>query len=142
MDQRLEVIEFHDCLHRFIKGRGTGTAAMEAKLAQQLAYIEQEALYETFIDLRKAYDAMDRERCLEILEGYGVGPNILRLIERFWELAILVCRASGYYGEPFKAYRGVTQGGPFSPRMFNVMVDAVVREWMRQMLGPEAAASG
>jgi len=115
---------------------------MEAKLAQQLAFIEQEALYETFIDLRKAYNAMDRERCLEILEGYGIGPNILRLIKRFWELAILVYRASGYYGKPFKAYRGVTQGSPFSPRMFNVMVDAVVREWMRQMLGPEAAASG
>ena len=49
-------------------------------------FIKQEALYETFIDLRKAYDVMDRERCLEILEGYGVGPNILRLIERFWEL--------------------------------------------------------
>ena len=36
----------------------------------------------------------------------------------------------------------MTQGGPFSPRIFNVMVDAVVREWMRIMLGPEAAASG
>ena len=34
MDQRLEVIDFHDCLHGFLKGRGTGTAAMEAKLAQ------------------------------------------------------------------------------------------------------------
>ena len=36
----------------------------------------------------------------------------------------------------------MTQGGPFSPRIFNVMVDTVVREWMRQKLGLEAAASG
>ena len=27
-----------------------------------------------FLDLHKAYDALDRSRCLEILEGYGVGP--------------------------------------------------------------------
>ena len=74
---------------------------MEAKLAQQLVFIEQEALYETFIDLRKAYDVMDCGECLEILEGYGVGLNILQLINTFWELAILACRASGYYGEPF-----------------------------------------
>ena len=61
MDQRLEVIDFHDCLHGFLKGRGMGTAATKAKLAQQLAYLKQEALYETFIDLKKAHDAMDRE---------------------------------------------------------------------------------
>jgi len=40
----------------------------EAKLAQQLAYIEQEALFQTFIDLKKAYDTMDREHCLETLK--------------------------------------------------------------------------
>jgi hypothetical protein len=74
MDGRLEVINFHDCLHGFLKGRGTGTATVEAKLAQQLAYIEQEPLYQTFIDLKKAYDAMDRERCLEIFQRLRGGP--------------------------------------------------------------------
>ena len=54
----------------------------------------------------------------------------------------MACRAGGYYGKPFRAHRGVTQGGPLSPRIFNVMVDAVVREWLRKMLGPEAANSG
>jgi len=36
--------------------RGTGTATIEAKLAQQLAWMEQEPLYQVFVDLRKAYD--------------------------------------------------------------------------------------
>ena len=40
---------------------------MEAKLVQQLAFVKKCALYGIFIDLRKAYDAMDRGRCLEIL---------------------------------------------------------------------------
>ena len=69
---------------------------------------------------------MDRERCLEILKGYGVGPLILRLIEKFWDLAILACRASGCYGKSFKAHHGVTQGGPLLPRIFNVMGGAVL----------------
>ena len=60
-------------------------------MAQQLAYIKQEALYSTFINLKKAYDAMDRERCLELMEGDGVGPNMLRLIKTFWDLVVLVC---------------------------------------------------
>ena len=85
---------------------------------------------------------MDRGRCLEILEGYGVGPNILRLIRVFWDIALMACRTGGYYCKPFQAHRGVTQGGPLSPCIFNVMVDAVVRKWLRKMLGPEAANSG
>ena len=76
MDTRLGVIEFHPSLHGFVKGRGCGTAGIEAKLAQQFAYLKQRPLYGIFIDLRKAYDAMDRDRCMEIMEGYGVGPNI------------------------------------------------------------------
>ena len=95
-----------------------------------------------FVDLLKAYDAMDRDRCLEILVAYGVGPKMCRLIKYFWDNADLVCRASGNYGKPFKAFRGVTQGGPFSPRIFNVMVDAVVREWIRQVFGEDAAQHG
>ena len=60
----------------------------------------------------------------------------------FWELCVMACRAGGFYGGPFKAYRGVTQGGPLSPRIFNLMVDAVVREWLRIELGEEASRSG
>ena len=50
MDKRLQAIEFHDCLHCFRTGRGTGTATLEVKLAQQLAYLEQVPLFGVFID--------------------------------------------------------------------------------------------
>jgi hypothetical protein len=33
----------------------------------------------------------------------------------------------------FKQGRGVTQGGPLSAKLFNILVDAVVWEWMRQL---------
>jgi hypothetical protein len=48
-----------------------------------------------------------------------------------------VWHAGGNYGEQFSAKRGVTQGGPHSSLMFNVCDDAVVREWLHQMLGEE-----
>jgi hypothetical protein len=54
----------------------------------------------------------------------------------------MVCCAGGSYGEPFSAGRGVTQGGPLSSLMFKVCVDAVVREWLRQCLGDNAARMG
>jgi hypothetical protein len=58
---------------------------------------------------------------------------MLRLIRNFWEMATNVCRAKGNYGRPFKAGRGVTQGGPLSAKLSNLIVDAVILEWMRLM---------
>ena len=43
----------------------------------------------------------------------------------------MVARAGQYYGTEFKGERGVTQGDPLSPTIFNVVVDAVVRQWLR-----------
>ena len=71
----------HDFLHGFRAGRGTGTTTLEAKLLQQLAALRGEVLYVIFLDLHKAYDALDRSRCLEILEGYGVGPKARKLLQ-------------------------------------------------------------
>jgi hypothetical protein len=45
----------------------------------------------------------------------------------------MVCHAAGNYGTAFKAGRGVTQGGPLSAKLFNILVDAVVGEWVQQL---------
>ena len=71
--QLTTAITYHDILHGFRAGRGTGTATLEAKLLQQLAAMREKVLYVIFLDLTKAYDALDRSRSLEILEGCGVG---------------------------------------------------------------------
>ena len=39
----------------------------------------------------------------------------------------MVAWSRGYYGTPFKEFRGVTQGGLLSPNIFIVVVDAVLR---------------
>ena len=56
-----------------------------------------EVLYVIFLDLHKAYDALDRSRCLEILEGYDVGPQARRLLQTYWRQLTMVARVGGYY---------------------------------------------
>ena len=119
-------IKFHDALHGFREGRGTGMSTLEPKLLQQLAAMREEFLYVIFLDLTKAYDALDRSRSLEILKGYVVGDRVQRLLREYWDKTTMVARAGGYYRKGFKGGRGATQGDPLSPTIFNVVVDAVV----------------
>ena len=92
--------------------------------------MREEFLYVIFLDLTKAYDALYRSRILDILKGYGVGKRVRLLLQVYWNTSTMVARAGGYYGTGFKVERGVTQGNPLSPTIFNVVVDAVVRHWV------------
>ena len=132
---------YHNALHGFRTGRGTRTATLEAKLLQKLAAMREEVLYVIFLDLTKAYDTLDRSSCLDILEGYNVGPNARRMMKTYWRRLTMVARARGYYGTAFKGKRGMTQGDPLSPIIFNVVVDAVVRHWVNGLVD-EAEAKG
>ena len=40
----------------------------------------------------------------------------------------------GFHGDAFGATRGVTQGDPLSPTIFNIMVDAIICCWFSLVL--------
>ena len=65
---------------------------------------------------------------MEILEGYGLGPKIQRLLQRFWGDKEVVMKSGSYCGQQFITERGVTQGAPVPPTVFNIVVDSLVRE--------------
>ena len=50
----------------------------------------------------------------------------------------MVNRKNGYHGPQFRATRGTTQGGLTSPKIFNVAVDNVVRNWLSMTVEYEA----
>ena len=89
-------ITYHNFLHGFRIGRSTATATLEVKLLRQVAALREAVLHAIFLDLHKTYDALDRSRCLGILEVYGVGHRSLRLLQTCWERLRMVARAVGY----------------------------------------------
>ena len=65
-----------------------------------------------------------------ILVAYGVGPQALHLLLRYWDRLLMVSIVVRYYRGTFKGQLRVTQGYPFSPTIFNVVVDVVLRHWV------------
>ncbi len=60
MDKWLNNLEFHDSIYGFWAGRGLAQLSLKPRV---------------FINLHKAFDSMDQGHCLEVLAGYGAGPQ-------------------------------------------------------------------
>ena len=115
-------LQMHDFLHGFRDGRGTGTAIMEVKLAQELSRIYEGPLFLVLLDLRKAYDTVDQYRLIITLEGYGRGPQMCGLLETFWEYQQVVPRQNGFYRPALPITRGTMQDVLVYLTLFNVVM--------------------
>ena len=109
-------------------------ATLEAKLIQQIALMRYEFMYTLFMNLHKVYDALERDRCMEILEGYGMGARSHDILWVYWDCLQMVSCIGGYYGTGFEGFWGVTQGYPLPPTIINVVEDSVVRHWALVMV--------
>ena len=103
-------IMYHDSLHGFRTGRGTSKITLEDKLLYQLTDMMEALLHTILLDIQKVYNALEWERCLDILVVYCVGPWTIRLLRTYWNHLRMVAKSGGYFGSSFQGYHGVTQG--------------------------------
>ena len=103
-------IEFHDIFYGLWENRGMGTNNLEANIIHQIVGMRQYVMYKIFVDLHKASNDLYREWGLMILEGYGMGPRLHRLLVVYWDRTVMAERGGGYYRDPFQSSHGVAQG--------------------------------
>ena len=135
-------VRLHDALHGFRSWRGTGTVTLEENLSQQLEETTHNTLFQVFLDVRKAYDSLERVRCMEILRGCGMGQNMDLLISEHWYNPKFVPKARRFLGKDSGTGRGIMQGDPTSLMIFNIVVDAVMRAVLEVVCGPQEAQNG
>ena len=59
-----------------------------------------------------------------------MGPRAIRILQTYWFQITMVAKSGGYNDPPSKVFRGVTQGNPLSPTIFNISMDAVMHHWV------------
>ena len=43
----------------------------------------------------------------------------------------MVAKSRRYHNHPFKVFSSATKGDPLLPKIFNVVVDAVIQRWVK-----------
>ncbi len=75
-------------------------------------------MYAAFMDLKKAYDRVDREALWSVLKIYGVGRQLLKGMQAFYREANACVRVGGELSESFVV--GVRQGCVMLPWLFSM----------------------
>ena len=85
-------------------------------------------LHICFVDLRKAYDSVDRHTLWLVLQHcYHLPPRLLTIIKALHNHTSAAVRSYGKISDPFSISVGVKQGCVLSPTLFNLFFDAVIR---------------
>jgi len=107
----------------FKKGKGVmDNAYIMNYLAQRQIRREKKKLISVFIDLRAAFDSVDREVLTRALRERGVREGLIERIEEVLRETKSRVRIGEEVTEEFWTGRGVRQGCPLSPLLFNIVI--------------------
>ena len=79
------------------------------------------------LDLRKAYPRVNKHVMWTILRKYGMGPRCLRVVQDLHETTEYCVKTREGESEPWKPERGLREGCPSSPILFNIHHQVVMR---------------
>ena len=82
-------------------------------------------LYVAFIDFKKAYDTVNRDKLLDRLNQVGISGLFLKNIESMYQKTKYSVKYKGGYLNALDSNLGLRQGCPLSPMLFNIYIDDI-----------------
>jgi len=77
--------------------------------------------YIAFIDFKKAFDSVDRDKLCTIMLSKGIPTHLITIIQKIYMENIIRVNAGNGISEDSRAItQGVRQGCPLSPVLFNL----------------------
>ena len=111
----------------FRKGRGCADQLFSLRMLMERAREFHKPLFLCFVDLKKAYDSVNRDALWSVLqERYHLPPKLVHIVKALHQETQGAVRAYGRVSEEFLIRNGVRQGDVLAPTLFNLFFDAVI----------------
>jgi len=111
----------------FRKKCGTEIAAVELVDHVSKAIDSKRKVSMVLMDIKKAFDMVNVDRLLDVLQCYGIRGNALKLIGSFLTDRIQIVKINSTYSNPIKFTRGVVQGSILGPYLFSLFINHIYR---------------
>jgi hypothetical protein len=123
MDSRL-----HEAQMGFRPGRSCSDALFTINQLTNWSREFQQPLFACFVDLKKAYDCVNRDALWYVLGRQGVPAKLVELLRDLHTGSSATIKAFGGESRPFEIRGGVRQGCNIAPLLFNIFLDFVVQQ--------------
>ena len=121
----------HSSQFGFRRARGCAQAIHIIRDFIARAHSGQHGAVVAFIDLTKAYDSIPRQNIPDLLRKYAFGQHTIDVIMAANEEQLEMHGPGGTL--KFKPKKGVKQGCPLSPRIFNIALDFAMQQALPHM---------
>ena len=131
------IIERHlsDTQMGFRKGRGTKDAIFQLRTIIQRCMQFNKRTYTCFVDYQKAFDRINHDKLLHIMEKAGIPDLERNLIKSlYWNQYAVIKTADGK-SRRICIRRGVRQGCIISPILFNLYTEYMMKEFQDEVKG-------
>ena len=107
----------------FIPGNRTSDAHIIIhNLIRRYCHNRKKMLYSCFVDFKKAFDSIPRDKLFEKLKRYGVKGKFFNSIKNMYINDSCKIKIDGCLSEEIKPNQGVRQGCVLSPLLFNIFM--------------------
>ncbi|KAI5715485.1 hypothetical protein M8J77_016861 [Diaphorina citri] len=114
--------------HGFRPGRSTNDLIFTIRQLMEKHYEYDKNLWIAFLDIKKAFDAIKREKVWEALNNVGVSMNMISRITEMYQGITSSVKTCFGITDSFEIKSGLRQGGVLSPLLFILVMDQIQKK--------------
>ena len=107
----------------FTPCRSTTDCILSLRVMAQQRREFRKTLFAAYVDLKGAFDSLDRTALWLLLQGIGIPTKYVNILKDLYSNTTCRVRAEGSLSDSFRTTSGVRQGCVAAPNLFNVAVD-------------------
>ena len=117
------LLEFQSRQRAFVKGDGIADNVFLLRCLLRDTCVDLKPMCLAFLDVSKAFDSVSHATLLLAAERMGAPGPFISYLRTLYSEASTVLHVDGRFSDSLKQNRGVRQGDPLSPLLFNCVID-------------------